>query len=265
MTTDTYEVCAVRYAHHARRSPENFIGGDEHDVEMPLDYFVWVIRNAERTFVVDTGFGEEMAAKRGRRILHPVGEGLAALGIAPDSVEDVIITHMHYDHAGNLGLFPRARYHLQDLEMQFITGRCMCHSLMRHPFEIEDVVTMVRNVHDNRVQFHDGASEVAPGVEVHHIGGHTKGIQAVRVHTARGWVVLASDTSHFYAHMEQDRVFPVVHNVEQMTEGYGRLRRLATSPRHIVPGHDPLVMARYPAAGRGLDGWIARLDFDPVC
>lgn len=263
MANDCYEVRAIRYARHMRRSSENFIGGDIHDTEMPLNYYVWVISNAERTIVVDTGFNEAMAAQRGRELVKPVGAGLAALGIQSDTVDDVIITHMHYDHAGNIPLFPRARFHLQDQEMAFATGRCMCHGLLNHGYEAEDVVNLVRCVFDQRVHFHDGADEVAPGVEVHHIGGHTKGLQAVRVHTRRGWVVLASDASHFYAHMEGDRAFPVLYNLGDMLAGYQTLRRLATSPRHVVPGHDPLVMARYPAAGQGLTDWIVRLDLDP--
>jgi len=263
MTDDSYEVYAVKYAHLMRRSPDNFLGGDPHDVEMPLNYYVWVIRNAQRAVVVDTGFSEEMARKRNRRIIRPVGEGVAALGLPPEKVTDVVITHMHYDHAGNLPLFANARFHLQDKEMEFITGRCMCHDLMRHPYEVDDVVHMVRCVHDQRVRFHDGAGEVAPGIEVHHIGGHTKGIQAVRVRTRCGWVVLASDASHFYAHMEGDRAFPILYSLADMLKGFDRLRALATSPRHIVPGHDPLVMARYPAAGEGMADWIARLDADP--
>jgi hypothetical protein len=86
----------------------------------------------------------------------------------------------------------------------------------------------------------------------------------VRVRTRRGWVVLASDASHFYAHMEQDRLFPIVYNVGDMLEGFRTLRQLATSPSHIIPGHDPLVMERYPAAAPGLEDWVVRLDADPV-
>ncbi len=263
MAHDDYEIHAVKYAHHPRRSPENFIGGDPHDTDMPLDYFVWVVRNAERTFVVDTGFGEDMARQRQRRLTRPVGEGLRALGIDAATVSDVVITHMHYDHAGNLDLFPTARLHIQDTEVQYVTGRCMCHDLMRHPYDVGHVTTLVRRVYDGHVCFHDGAEEIAPGIEVHHIGGHTRGIQCVRVRTRRGWVVLASDTSHFYAHMETGRAFPIVHNVELMLEGFGRLRKLATSPDHIIPGHDPLVLSRYPASAAGLEGWVARLDADP--
>jgi glyoxylase-like metal-dependent hydrolase (beta-lactamase superfamily II) len=264
MSDDTYEVFAVKYAHLEQRSPKNFIGGDLHDVPMPLDYFVWVVRGASGTFIVDTGFTKEMAAKRQRQHIRSPAEGLKMIGIEPDAVADVVITHMHYDHAGGLALFPHARFHLQDREMQYCTGRCMCHAHLRHTFEAEDVVGMVRHVFDGRVNFHDGASELAPGVTLHLIGGHALGLQAVRVKTRRGYVVLASDASHFYANFEQGRPFPVAANIADVLEGYRIIRELASSPRHVIPGHDPLVLARYPAAGPGLEGIVARLDAEPA-
>ncbi len=89
------------------------------------------------------------------------------------------------------------------------------------------------------------------------------GLQAVRVWTRRGWVVLASDASHFYANMEQGRPFPIIYNLGDMLEGYRTLERLASSHRHIVPGHDPLVLERYPAAKPGLEGIAVRLDAEP--
>ena len=263
MNSDTYEVYAVRYGHHDRRSPENFLGGDPHDILQPLAYFVWAIVGPHGTFVVDTGFDEAMARARGRQLVKPVGEGLAALGIPPDSVRDVIVTHLHYDHSGNHDLFPRARYHLQDAEMAYSTGRCMCHAQMRIPFETDDVAAMVRKVFAGRVVFHDGHEQLAPGLTVHHIGGHSKGLQCVRVKTARGHVVLASDASHLYAHLHEGRVFPVTYNVAETLEGYGTLRKLADSPDHVVPGHDPQVLDRYPAARSGVEDWIVRLDVQP--
>ena len=263
MTNDSYEIYAIKYARLSRRSPDNFIGGDAHDTDMPLNYYVWVISNKSRAIVVDTGFGQDSADKRGRTIVRPVEEGVRALGIDPEKVENVIVTHLHYDHAGHLPLFSNARLHIQDTEMDFATGRCMCHDIMQHAYEADHVVHMVRCVFDHRVQFHDGSAEIAPGIELHHIGGHTKGMQSVRVKTQRGWVVLASDASHFYAHMEQGRAFPIVYNVADMLEGFNTLRELATSPRHIIPGHDPLVMDRYPVARPGMDDWIVRLDVEP--
>jgi glyoxylase-like metal-dependent hydrolase (beta-lactamase superfamily II) len=139
----------------------------------------------------------------------------------------------------------------------------MCHEVLRRSIEVEHVVDMVRLVFADRVQFHDGSAAIAPGIEVCHIGGHTPGIQAVSVRTRRGWVVLASDASHFRAHMEQGRAFPVVSDVSAMLEGHHRLRALAPSPAHVIPGHDPLAMSRYPAAPDALTDGVARLDADP--
>jgi glyoxylase-like metal-dependent hydrolase (beta-lactamase superfamily II) len=263
MSVPAYEVYAIKYAHHERRSRENFLFGDSHDVPMPLDYFVWLIRGHGREIVVDTGFSAAMAAKRRRNHLRCPTEGLKLLGCDAAAVRDVVITHLHYDHAGNFDLFPAATLHLQDREMKYATGRYMCHECFRGAFEVEDVVGMVRRVYAGRVQFHDGDAEIAPGVSLHFIGGHTMGLQVVRVHTARGWVVLASDAAHFYANFEQVRPFPIVYNLGEMVDGYARLLALAQSPQHVIPGHDPLVTARYPGASAALEGIVVRLDVAP--
>jgi len=89
------------------------------------------------------------------------------------------------------------------------------------------------------------------------------GLQVARVWTKRGWVVLASDASHFYANMEQGRPFPIVYNMGEMLEGFKTLNMLASSPKHIIPGHDPLVMERYPAVGPDLKGIAVKLDEEP--
>jgi glyoxylase-like metal-dependent hydrolase (beta-lactamase superfamily II) len=260
---DLYDIFAVKYGHHPRPASDNFLGGDSHDVNMPLDYFVWVISGNGRTIVVDTGFDEKVGSRRGRQTVKPVREGLNAIGIDPNKVDTVIMSHLHYDHSGNIDLFPHARYHLQDCEMAYATGRCMCHSMISHSFEPDYVVSMVRKVFAGRVEFHDGAGEVAPGVTVHHIGGHTKGLQCVRVETRRGPVIIAADATHLYAHIDGNRVFPVVYNVADVLEGYRTLRKLAGANERIVPGHDPDVLRRYPAAKPELDGWVVRLDAEP--
>jgi glyoxylase-like metal-dependent hydrolase (beta-lactamase superfamily II) len=240
---------------------ENFMGGDPHDESpMPLDYFVWALVSDNRTIVVDTGFDEKMAQQRGRTLVKPPGEGLRAIGIDSSKVGDVLITHMHYDHCGNHTLFPSARYHVQDREMKFCTGRHMTHPFMRFPFEEDDVVAMVRRLFNGRVVFHDGDEEIAPGLSVHHVGGHTMGMQIIRVETRRGVVVLASDASHLYANIERGLPYPIAYDVGEVMEGYRRAYALASSPEHVIPGHDPLVMARYPAVSPELKGWIARLD-----
>jgi glyoxylase-like metal-dependent hydrolase (beta-lactamase superfamily II) len=255
-----YEVYAIKYAHHERRASENFIGGDPHDGPMPLDYFVWLVRGAGREVVVDTGFSAAMARKRGRQHLRCPAQALGLLGVDAARVRDVVITHLHYDHVGNFELFPAATLHLQELEMRYATGRHMCSECFRGAFEAEDVAGMVRRVFDGRVRFHDGEGEIAAGLSLHLIGGHTMGLQVVRVATRSGMLVLASDASHFYANMEESRPFPIVWSVADMVDGYGRMRALAGAQGRIIPGHDPLVMARYPAPEPALQGVVVRLD-----
>ncbi len=263
MTIESYEVYAIKYATRNAKRSDHFVGGDPHDAPMPMDYFVWVVRNSARTFVIDTGFTREVGEARKRTFLRSPAEGLAMLGVDAKEVKDVIITHMHYDHVGTFHDFPKAQFHLQDEEMAFATGRQMRHTRFRHSIEVENVVGMVRLVFGDRVTFYRGDAELAPGVSLHHIGGHTPGLQCVRVMTKRGWVVLASDATHYYEHIEGDRCFVTVYNVGDTLEGYSILRRLAASPRHIIPGHDPLVMQRYPAVSKALDGIAVSLDVDP--
>lgn len=184
---ENYRIFAIKYAHHHRLTRDNFLGGDPHDGPMPIDYFVWAIVGTTRTIMVDTGFDAAMAHQRGRTITHCIEDGLSQLGIDAGKIEDVIISHMHYDHAGNHGLFPNARFHLQDREMAFCTGRCMGHHGLSQAFDVEDVKAMVGRLFAGRLQFHHGDAEIAPGISVHRVGGHTDGLQIIRVHTARGW------------------------------------------------------------------------------
>ena len=261
---DTYEVFAIRYASlFGRKASENFIGGDPHEAASDLDYFVWLARSGSRTFVVDTGFEPAVGARRGRAMIAAPDQGLARLGVDAKGVKDVVITHLHYDHVGNFGLFPGATFHLQDDEMAYATGRHMAQRFFSQAYEVDEVVAMVREVYKGRVRFHDGDVELAPGFSLHRVGGHTRGLQVVRVRTRIGWIVLASDASHLYANMNETRPFPIVYDVPRMVEGYRRLRELADAPELIVPGHDPLVMRRYPPASAGLEGMAVRLDHRP--
>ena len=260
----TYEVYALRFGRHENRPRyHNVIGADPHEGLMPLDFFVWAIVGEEHTLVVDTGFRRADAEARDRTFLCLPKDALARIGVDATVVEDVIITHLHYDHAGTVTDFPAARFHLQDLELQFATGRYMLNKSTRIAYTLDHVIDMVRKVYEERVVFHSGDAQIAPGVSVHRIGGHTLGLQCVRVNTGRGQVVLASDASHFYENMERNVPFPIVHDVEAMKAGFTRLRELADSPDHIVPGHDPLVMQRYPAPSADLQGKAVSLHLPP--
>lgn len=133
--------------------------------------------------------------------------------------------------------------------MAYATGPCMCHDALRMPFTGAHICDMVRALYMGRVQFVSGSAEVAPGVELHLIGGHSRGLQVVRVRTRRGWVVLASDASHYYENFLAGKPFPIVVDLENMLNGFARIRALAESDAHVIPGHDPLVRAAYPIRG----------------
>lgn len=242
-----YEVHAIKYAElKGRRPTEIFLGADPHEALVDMDYFVWLIRSYDRTIVVDMGFNREIADKRGRVFLRCPSKGLGALGVSAAEVTDVIVTHLHYDHVGNYALFPKARFHVQDREVAFATGRMMRHRCLCTAYEPEDVVALVRHVFQGRVEFHDGDQEIAPGISVHLAPGHTAGLQFVRVATRAGWLVLASDACHYARHLDRNEVFPLVTNVAELLEGYGRLKKLASSRALIIPGHDPGVLTAFP-------------------
>jgi glyoxylase-like metal-dependent hydrolase (beta-lactamase superfamily II) len=254
-----YEVHALRYSSSALRPPRiNYSFPDAHDVEEQLEFYIWAIRGGGRTIIVDTGFDETVAGKRKWPLHRRVDQALASIGIDAATVPDVVLTHLHLDHAGGTQMFPRARFHLQDREMAYCTGRCMCHARLRGAFETDHVVQMVRYVHGNRVRFHDGTSEIAPGITLHLTGGHTGGLQVVRVHTERGWVVLASDAAHFYHSLTHANPYPAAPSLADALEAIRVCEGLADSPAHIIPGHDPQVLTRYPLIGGGVDG--VRLD-----
>ncbi|MDG1852226.1 MAG: N-acyl homoserine lactonase family protein, partial [Gammaproteobacteria bacterium] len=243
---EPFEVYAIRYACVDRKASENFLGGDPHEAGMPMDYFVWLARSKSKTWFIDTGFNQQAADKRERQFLRSPAEGLKLLGVDPAEAEDVIITHLHYDHIGNFDLFPKAQFHLQDSEMAYATGRYMANPLFGHAFEVDEIVAMVRNVYKGRVSFYDGDVELAPNISVHHVGGHTKGLQVVRLWTQKGWMVLASDAAHYAANMDERRPFPIVVDVAQMMDGWDKMKTLVDDPANIIPGHDPEVMKIYP-------------------
>lgn len=257
-----WEVHAVKYADRdARVRGDSFIFDDNHDQPHPMDYFMWVIRQADRTILVDTGYDDAEGRRRDRPIRMDPAAALAPLGIRPEDITEIIVTHLHYDHAGGLHLFPNAKLHLQAAEMAYATGPCMCHETLQMPFTAEHVCEAVRRVYSGRVMFHQGDGQIADGVTVHCLGGHSRGLQAVRVRTGSGWLVLASDASHYYENLWLRKPFPIVVDLEDMLRGFDTLERLASDRKLIVPGHDPIVRRIFP---EGPAPHITRLDAGPT-
>ena len=264
-TQETYEVFALRYAERTNRTrAENFKIADDHDAPMPIDFYLWVVRNDARTIVVDTGFGLAEARQRGRQLLQTPEQALTRIGVQLATVKDVVITHLHYDHAGTLPDFSTARFHLQSSEMAFATGPAMLDASERWAFSADHVCDMVRLLYDDRVVFHDEDADIAPGITLHRLAGQTAGLQVVRVPTRRGVVVLASDASHFYENFARRSPFPICFSEPDMLKSFERLEQLADSEDHLIHGHDPLWRALYSPPSSELDGWVCRLHEPPA-
>lgn len=252
MIAPQYRVLSLRVAADPQRTVgTNFFFDSmpaDADLPMPQDYIFWIIEGNGRLIVVDTCFNQEASERRGRRMLRPVERHLADLGIAAEDVTDVIMTHLHWDHAGNIGLFPNARFHVQADELAFCTGRAMLHRGVSKIYNREDVQAFLVPLFEGRVALLKGDAILFPGISVSKVGGHTPGSMTVNINTQRGHIVLASDAAHFYANFANKSPFPILDSFPQALEAFDIIHRLAGgSLAHVIPGHDPLIMSVFPA------------------
>jgi glyoxylase-like metal-dependent hydrolase (beta-lactamase superfamily II) len=246
---DTYEVLAARYATRQTTASQVYLNYHvyaEPDRPLGMDYFFWVVRNDARTVLFDTGFTAEVGERRGRTITCPVPEALARLDVDPATVEQVVITHGHYDHTGNVDLFPRAEILISGRELDFWTGPYAERVQFGHSAEQPDIADLVKADQEGRVTRITGRHDLAPGIELREVGGHTPGQLAALVTTEGGTVVLASDAVHYYEELALDRPFFVVADLATMYRGFDELGALAARPGTVLlPGHDPLVLDRF--------------------
>ncbi|SDZ26295.1 N-acyl homoserine lactonase family protein [Herbiconiux ginsengi] len=250
-----FRVYAVRYATRSGLRGQHFhCLTSDWDAPHETAYFVWVAVSATRTVVVDAGIHPERAAsvpEIAYRGSPP--ELLAALGVAPEQVDTLVLTHLHYDHTGTVALFPNARIVVQQAELEYWTGplaaRIVRERWLMEPADVAHVqaaLAPTTDAHPGGAIAVIGDAELAPGFSVHLVGGHTVGMQVVRFATAAGPFVVASDAAHYYENIEDDRPFEILHDVPGMYLGFDRINELAGSPTRVAPGHDPEVFTRHP-------------------
>jgi len=248
-TGPTWEVLALRYGTAATSRAHSFLGYErygEPNAPLQMDFFLWVLRGESGAIVIDTGYDPAVAERRHRGCLLAPLRALELAGVEPAEVEQLVLTHLHYDHIGNLGAFPGASIHLHGRELDFWSGPYAARgqfALLVEPAELAGVQAAAGA---GRVRRIEGDAEIAPGVLALWTGGHTPGQMIVLVRAAGSLVVLASDAIHFYEELDRDRPFAVVSDVREMYAGYDLLRELAARGATIVAGHDPAVMSRFP-------------------
>ncbi|OJU85500.1 MAG: hypothetical protein BGO11_00725 [Solirubrobacterales bacterium 70-9] len=251
--TATYEVTALRYGSlRATREALYYRWGSygEPDGELEMAYYFWLLRNAERTVLVDTGFATAAAERRGRTVLVDPVEALASVGVEPAEVDTVIVSHFHYDHVGNLDAYPDAELVVGQTELDFWTGPLARRAQFAPHVDQPDIERIAEAVAAGRARTTRGEEEVLPGVRSIEVGGHSPG-QLLLVIDADdgGRVVLTSDAVHFYEEMDTDRPFGVIADLGAMYSAYDTIATLAGEGAAIVAGHDPAVMERF--AGEG--------------
>jgi glyoxylase-like metal-dependent hydrolase (beta-lactamase superfamily II) len=258
-----YEVIAVRYGTltaHKSQLYHRYEAYGEADAEVEMAYYFWILRAGGKTILVDTGFDPAAAARRGRTCLCPPLEALSRVGVEPEAVSAVIVTHLHYDHIGNLDAFPHAEVVVPSREFEFWTGTAAAHFQFAAHVEPREVALLAEAKRAGRVRLTDGIEEIFDGITARCVGGHSPGQQVTVVSALAGDVVLASDAVHFYEEFELDRPFGVIADLEQMYAAYDLLRELvAAEGAVLVPGHDPAVLARFPALDLQTDGIAVRL------
>lgn len=245
-------VLAVRYGTLRTTLAAAFFGFEaygEQDAPLRMDYYFWLVRRGGRTIVVDTGFDPAVGRARGRTCLIEPAVALARLGVDPARVEQVLITHLHYDHIGNLRLFPAAELLVDELELDFWTGPYGAREQFARHNDAGGMEAVVAARGRGAVTAVGPEHEVADGVLAQRLGGHTPGQQIVRLAVGGGELVLASDAIHFDLELERDWPFAIHHDLEEMYRAYDVLRGLRDEGAVVVPGHDPLVMERFESIG----------------
>ena len=249
-----YEVYAIRYATIPDFSVASLVAGADRARKLDIAMLVWLVRGDGRNILVDSGFHREQFFKQWHvtDYVKP-SEALKRVGLKPGDITDVVITHMHWDHADGMDLFPNARIWIQKDELQYYAGEAWQSKRTRGGIDPDDVLMAVRLNTQGRMGLVNGdAQEILPGVTCYTGGRHTYASQYVGVSTAAGIVVLASDNMYLWENLEKHVPIAATLDAESNLRAQDRMKQLAASPGLVIPGHDPAVMAKFPSPVAGV-------------
>ncbi|HEX5030126.1 MAG TPA: N-acyl homoserine lactonase family protein [Tepidiformaceae bacterium] len=248
-----WKVFAVRYATVPKFPVHELVAGADTTRTVDIAMMFWVLEGPDRRRVlVDAGFYRQKFLDDWKPAdYRRPSEALQELGIAADSVTDVIISHIHWDHLDGADLFPNARVWIQREEYTHYVGDGG--APLDAAIDSVDAAMLAQLNRAGRVQLVNGdAQEILPGIIAYTGGKHTFASQYVGVHTAKGTVVVASDNCYLYENLDKHRPIAQTLDAKSNLAAQDRMRRLASKPEWIVPGHDPAVFQRFPSAGTGV-------------
>jgi glyoxylase-like metal-dependent hydrolase (beta-lactamase superfamily II) len=251
------EVLAVKYGQRVTSRAESYLNFHlygEPDADLDIDYFFWVIRDGAGVFLIDTGFAPEVGDRRRREHHTTPAQALPQLGIDPEDVTAIVITHAHWDHIGNVRQFPHAQLVMTEAEYAFWTSPLAARLHFAAHSEPEEIALLAQRRGNGTLSLFTSQATLAPGIELIEVGGHTPGQLIVAVAAPDGGTaVLASDALHFYEEVERDRPFAILADLPAMYRAYDTLALLASQPgTYLVAGHDPAVRDRFAGyAGSG--------------
>lgn len=248
-----YEIYALRYATLPNYPVADLVAGADPARKLDIAMMIWLVRGGGHTVLVDSGFYREHFFKEWQvdDYIKP-SDAIGKLGVKPEDVTDVIISHMHWDHADGMDLFPKARIWIQKDEFHYYTGEAWQSKDTHGGIDPEDVLTVVKLNTESRVGLVDGdAREIIPGITCYTGGKHTYQSQYVGVNTKAGIVVLASDNMYLYENLEKHVPIAATLDAASNLRAQARMKQLANS-KLIIPGHDPAVMTKFPVVAPGV-------------
>ena len=252
-----YDVHAVRFA-HVSYPVSSLVRGAERGRDIDIAFTVWVMRAGNRVVLLDAGFYREKFITRWKPMdfVTPAEAVQRGLGIAPQQVTDIVISHSHWDHVDGADLFPRATVWIQKEEYDYYVGP-QGEVLHTGGADADDAKMLAELNKAGRVRLVDGdAKEILPGITVYTGGKHTFASQFAGVKTAAGTVVLASDNAYLYENLEKHLAIAQTVDAASNLAAQSRMLTLAAKPALVIPGHDPAVFERFPLVKPG----VVRID-----
>ena len=246
---DKYDVYAVRFATITNFPVSSLVAGADRSRRADIAMMIWVLKGVDgRIAIVDSGFHRERYFQQFSvaDYVRP-SEAVAALGIQPTDVTDLFLTHMHWDHAGGIDLFPAARVWIQKAEYDYYTSDAWQAANTHGGIDSADMLALVKRNIAGNVSFVRGDDDTSLSGITFGIGGkHTWESQFVAVQTRSHSVVLASDNMYLYENIDTHTAITQTLDPVSNLRTQDRMKSIASEPGLVIPGHDPAVFTRFP-------------------